>query len=622
MVNIYYADGTLVHTCVFPCGENQLQITYKADYSPSTPNVGLSTSVNNLRFIKTDRTTLLSAMTEDLFVVIDTLLKFQLDITNFTDDGNILEIPLISSSVRDMLKNANLGQIGINRASKLQIKKTPFLRAVLSSDDINTVFSLPADTQTHPVQNEDSLLSQGWSVSEGVLLNLYIISERVSNIAGRELPIVGTSIDYATHDTELNANISLTRTTTGSLPNARMMLHFSSYISFQYADDNTWDDYGITVGDAYSSWINVADLMTLSLNSNFQGYMSFPRTYNSKPIKRAVQYYMIRILAKNVTASAWTQEWLRSGTIEVKYQDFVNYGIPSVKFTDIITATQTALGIQIDKSYVGTALDDLYLTSPNGEEFWNVSIFDILDTIANLFGLLLQITLTKVNLRAYSIIYTGASISVPDFCNHKTNGKSYYYKFAVNDGTNPKLQYANAPLIMWNNEYEGLRQHSTQQIDTLQLKLKINGADFLEKMRSDDKSVYLIECRGNSISDGSDLPINYQFSASEITNYRRHEYASELLGDINVSPVVDTTPIFINPDTNISTRNDIPLPSTRLAAMQIDKFSVPFYSILINKVLNGDIIKLSIDGDDYLLVDVTCGIEPSQVEMTCRKILT
>ena len=95
--SIYRADSTLVLTCAYPCGEKDLTITYQADYTPNTPNVGLSTSVKNLRFIKTDRTTILGAMSEDLFVVIDTLPKFQLDLQSFKDDGDFLEIPLIST---------------------------------------------------------------------------------------------------------------------------------------------------------------------------------------------------------------------------------------------------------------------------------------------------------------------------------------------------------------------------------------------------------------------------------------------------------------------------------------------------------------------------------------------
>lgn len=618
--SIYRADGTLVLTCVYPCGEKDLTITYQADYTPNTPNVGLSTSVKNLRFIKTDRTTILSAMSEDLFVVIGTLPKFQLDLQSFKDDGDFLEIPLISTSVKDRLKNTNLGQIGTNRASKLQIKKAPFLRGVLTSSNLSTIFSLPADLATHGVQNEDSLLAKGWALNEGAFLTAEIIKDSASNFLEREIPISGTSINYATHDSEIDVNISLTRTSTGALPNAQMEIYINSYCSYQDANTNEW--FSFNLGDAYSTWVNCADLMTISVNATLQGILTFPRTYNTHPIKRAAQYYRITILAKNVTASAWTQEWSRSGSIEVKYQDFVNYGIPSIRFTDIITATQTALGIQIDKSYVGTILDDLYLTSPNGEEFWNLSILDVLDSIAQLFGLLLQFTLNKVNLRAYSIIYTGASVAVPDYCKHEINGRPFYYKFAINDGSNPKLQYANAPYIMWNNEYAGFRNFATQMTDTLQLKFRINGADFLEKMRTDDKSVYLIEAKGNTIADGSDLPINYQFSASEITAYRANEYASEVMGDVQLSPVVDTTPIFLNPDDNISTRDDISLPTTRLVAWQTDSFSIPFYSSLINKVLNGDVVKLSIGGDDYLLTECTCNIEPSQVEITCRKVLT
>lgn len=618
MVKIYYADGTLIYTCVFPCGENQLQITYKADYSPNTPNVGLSTSVQNLKFVKADRTAILGVMSEDLFVQIDTLPKYQLDITNFTDDGNILEIPLISSSVRDILKNTNLGQIGINRSAKLHIFKTPYLRGVLTSENVNTVFSLPADTAQHNATNENADIANGWTLNEGVFLNLEQ-TDTASNFLYINIPIEGTATLNADHNTEINVDLTLTRRTTGALPNAHARLSMQSYCTVVYSD-GTMDT--IAFGTQTTAWTNFADIMTFSLSATWQNYLTFQKERNGKSVKSALVAYQIALVAQNITASAWTQEYLRNGNIEVKYQDYINYGIPAIKFTDIVTNTMTTLGIQIDKSYVGTVLDDLYLTSPNGEEFWNVPIFDLLDTIANLFGLLLQITLTRVNLRAYSIIYSGASVSVPDFCKHKTNGKPFYYKFAINDGTNPKLQYANAPVIMWNNEYEGIRHFSTQQIDTLQLKLKVNGADFLEKMRSDDKSVYLIEGHGNTIADGSDLPINYQFSASEITAYRAGEYASELLGDLIVWPVVDTTPVFTNPDTNISTRDDIPLPITRLASMQIDKFSVPFYSTLINKVLNGDIIKLSIDGDDYLLVDVTCGIEPSQVEITCRKVLT
>jgi hypothetical protein len=610
MVKIYLADGTLVYTCVFPCGENQLQITYKADYSPNTPNVGLSTSVQNLKFVKSDRTAILGIMSEDLFVQIDTLPKYQLDITNFTDDGNTLEIPLISSSVRDILKNTNLGQIGINRATKLHINKTPYLRGVLTSSEVGTTIYVLQQT------NKIIDIAKEWTLNEGVFLNLET-SDQASNFLYRNVPISGNGTS-AIHNTDIVVNLTLETLDTPPAP-ARAYVNMQSYYTVNYADGT---QYTGVLGNASTSYMALAQVMNFTLNASFPSYTTFANTHNTKAVESCVIAYQLRLIVENNGGSAFLIEYNRAGTIEVKYQDYVDYIMPSVKFTDVVTNTASSLGIQIDKSYVGTALDNLYLTSPNGEEFWNTPIFDILDTIANLFGLLLQITLTGVNLRTYSIIYSGASIAVPDFCNHKTNGKTYYYKFAINDGTNPKLQYANAPVIMWNNEYEGFRRHSSQQIDTLQLKLKVNGADFLEKMSSDDKSVYLIEGRGNTISDGSDLPINYQFSASEITAYRAGEYASELLGDIIVWPVVDTTPVFTNPETSRSTRDDINLPSTRLAAMQIDKFSVPFYSNLISKVLNGDIIKLSIDGDDYLLVDVTCGIEPSQVEITCRKILT
>ena len=617
MVKIYLADGTLVYNCVFPCGENQLQITYKADYSPNTPNVGLSTSVQNLKFIKTDRTTILTLMTEDLFVQIDTLPKYQMDIANFTDDGNFLEIPLISSSVRDILKNTNLAQAGVTRAVKMRVHKTPYLRGVLTSENINTVFSLPADTARHNATNENADIANGWNLSEGVFLNL-----KQTNVATNFLyinpPIKGTATQNAIHDTEINVELTLTRQTTGALPNARAQLTMQSYYTVLYADGTS--DNPVLIGYFTTPWQNFADIMTFNLSATWQNFLTYQREQNGKSVKSVVVAYQIALVGQNITASAWTQEYLRSGNIEVKYQDFVDYTMPAIKFADLVTAVNSSLDITIDTSLV--LLPDLYVTSPNGEEFWNTPIFDILDTIANVYGFLLQITLTKAILRAYSIIYTGASIAVPDFCNRKTNGRPFYYKFAVNDGSRPKLQYANAPVIMWNNEYVGFKNFGFQQTNTLQLKLHIDGAEFLEKMQGDDKTIFLIENSNGNISDGKDSPINYQLSASELTEWRNDEYASEVFGDLLLSPVIDTTPVWINPDTGIDTRQDIALPATRLCGWEVEKFSIPFYSNLINKVLNGDIIKLSIDGDDYLLVDVTCGIEPSQVEITCRKILT
>ena len=616
MVKIYLADGTLVYNCVFPCGENQLQITYKADYSPNTPNVGLSTSVQNLKFIKTDRTSILALMTEDLFVQIDTLPKYQMDIANFTDDGNSLEIPLISSSVRDILKNTNLGQIGLTRASKLRIKKTPYLRGVLTSENINTVFSLPADTARHNATNENADIANGWTLNEGVFLNLKQ-TDVATNFLYINIPIEGTTTLNADHDTEINVDLTLTRQTTGALPNARAQLSMQSYCTVIYTD-NTMDT--IAFGTQTTAWQNFADIMTFSLSATWQNYLTFQRLRSGKSVKSAVVAYQIALVAQNISASAWTQEYLRTGNIEVKYQDFVDYTMPAIKFADLVTAVNSSLDIAIDTSLV--LLPDLYVTSPNGEEFWNTPIFDILDTIANIYGLLLQITLTSAILRSYSVIYQGASIAVPDFCNRKTNGRPFYYKFAVNDGSRAKLQYANAPTIMWNNEYVGFKNFGFQQTNTLQLKLHIDGAEFLEKMQGDDKTIFLIENSNGNIADGKDSPINFQLSASEITEWRNDEYASEVFGDLLLSPVIDTTPVWVNPDTGIDTRQDIALPATRLCGWEVEKFSVPFYSNLINKVLNGDIIKLSIDGDDYLLVDVTCGIEPSQVEITCRKILT
>lgn len=617
MVNIYYADGTLVHTCVFPCGENQLQITYKADYSPNTPNVGLSTSVQNLKFIKSDRTAILALMTEDLFVQIDTLPKYQMDIANFTDDGNFLEIPLISSSVRDILKNTNLAQAGVTRASKLRIKKTPFLRGVLTSENINTVFSLPADTNTHNATNENADIANGWALNEGVFLNMKQ-TDVATNFLYINIPIQGTTTINAAHDTEINVELTLTRQTTGALPNAHARLSMQSYYTVLYADGTS--DNPVLIGRYDTAWQNFADIMTFNLSATFANFLTYRREQNSKSVKSVVVAYQIALVGQNITATAWTQEYLRTGNIEVKYQDYIDYSLPSVLFSDLVTAVNTNLSVGIDTSLV--LLPDLYITSPNGEEFWNTPIFDILDTIANIYGLLLQITLTKAILRSYSIIYQGASIAVPDFCNRKTNGRVFYYKFAVNDGSSAKLQYANAPVIMWNNEYVGFKNFGFQQTNTLQLKLHIDGAEFLEKMQGDDKTIFLIEDSNNNVSDAKDSPINYQLSASEMTEWRNDEYASEVAGDLQLSPVNLGSPIWTNPYTGIDTRQDIALPATRLCGWELVKFSIPFYSSLINKVLNGDIIKLSIDGDDYILVDVTCGIEPSQVEITCRKILT
>ena len=431
------------------------------------------------------------------------------------------------------------------------------------------------------------------------------------------IPIEGTTTLNANHDTEINVDLTLTRQTTGALPNAHAQLSMQSYCTVIYTD-NTMDT--IAFGTQTTAWQNFADIMTFSLSATWQNYLTFQRLRSGKSVKSAVVAYQIALVAQNITASAWTQEYLRTGNIEVKYQDFVDYTMPAIKFADLVTAVNSSLDIAIDTSLV--LLPDLYVTSPNGEEFWNTPIFDILDTIANLFGLLLQITLTSAILRSYSVIYQGASIAVPDFCNRKTNGRPFYYKFAVNDGSRAKLQYANAPTIMWNNEYVGFKNFGFQQTNTLQLKLHIDGAEFLEKMQGDDKTIFLIENSNGNIADGKDSPINFQLSASEITEWRNDEYASEVFGDLLLSPVIDTTTVWVNPDTGIDTRQDIALPATRLCGWETEKFSIPFYSNLINKVLNGDIIKLSIDGDDYLLVDVTCGIEPSQVEITCRKILT
>lgn len=608
--NIYRGDGTLVLSCAYPCGEKDLTITYQADFTPNTPNVGLSTSVKNLRFIKTDRTTILDAMSEDLFVVIGTLPKFQLDLQSFKDDGDFLEIPLISTSVKDWLKNTNLGQIGINRASKLHIHKTPYLHGVLTSAEVGTTI--------YVLQNTRKMIdiAKEWALNEGAFLNLET-SDQASNFLYRNVPISGNSTS-AIHNTDIVVNLTLETLDVPPAP-ARAYVNLQSYYTVNYADGSLYTE---VLGNASTSYIALTQVMNFTLNASFPSYTTFANTHNSKVVESCVIAYQLRLIVENNGGSPFLIKYNRAGTIDVKYQDYVDYIMPSVKFTDIVTNTASSLGIQIDKSYVGTALDNLYLTSPNGEEFWNLSIFDVLDSIAQLFGLLLQFTLSKVNLRAYSIIYTGASVAVPDYCNHEVNGRPFYSKFAINDGSNPKLQYANAPYIMWNNEYEGFRNFATQTTNTLQLKFRINGADFLEKMRTDDKSVYLIEAHRNTIADGTDLPINYQFSASEITAFRANEYASELMGDLQVSPVIDTTPVFLNPDDNISTRDDISLPTTRLVAWQTDSFSIPFYLPLINRVLNGDIIKLSIGGDDYLLTECTCNIEPTQVTITCRKILS
>lgn len=611
MVTIYYADGTLVHTCTYPCGENELTITYKADFQPNTPNVGLATSVQNLKFIKSDRIAISSLMTEDLYVKIDSFPKFQMDLANYSDDGNILEIPLISTSVRDVLKNTNIAQLGLKRTRPLTVRKTPFLRGILTSENINTVFSLPSDTNMHNATNENADIANGWTISEGAFLNMQQ-TETASNFLFINIPIEGTTTRNADHNTEIDVDLTLTRQTTGALPNARARLSMQSYCTITYLD-GSMDT--IAFGAQTTAWQTFADTMTFALSASWQNYLTFQRERSGKSVKSAIVAYQIALVAQNITASAWTQEYLRNGSIEVKYQDYVDYTLPSILIDDIVLAVTTNLGINVSFARLPT----VYFTSPNGEEFWNTSIADIFDTVANLYGFLLKFGLNSVTFASYSSIFATTPIPVPDYCNERESGRVSFFKFAVDDASRPTLQHANAPTIMWNNEYLGYKNFQYQQVNTTQLKLHINGAEFLEKMQGDDKTIYCIEA--TYIADGSDIPINFNLSASEITSNKSNEYASECLGDIILSPAVDETPAFVNPDTHISTRDDIALPSTRLCGWQTAKFSIPFYSNLIDKVLGGEIIRLTIGGEDYLVEDVTCGIEPSQVDITCRKIL-
>lgn len=608
MVTIYYANGTLAHTCTYPCGEGDLSLKYKADFTPNSPNVGLSTSIDNLKFIKSDRTAILALMSEDLFVIIDSFPKFQMDIENYKDDGDFLEIPLISTSIRDILQNTNLGQLNATRAHRLQIKKSPFLRGVLTSEEVPlSLYVLQQSSKTFDVARE-------WNQTEGKFLNL-VQSDTASNFLTRYIPIVGSSNVSATHNTEINAELKLeTLATPPSL--GACILTIQSYYTVNYTDGTSSNP--ISLGNVNTGWIALSQSMTLSVAGNFPSFLTFANTHNGKAVESCIIAYELQFAARNSSGSAYLIDYTRSGSIEVQYQDYIDYYLPAIDFSSIVTAVSSNLGITIDTSLV--TLPNLYLTSPNGEEFWNTNVADILDTIANIYGLLLQFSLTAVTFRSYSIIYTPTAISVPDFYDHKTTGRQTCFKFGLTDTAKPVLQYANAPVIMWDNEYYGFRDFSTQTSNIMQIRLHINGAEFLEKLRTDDKTVFLIEGTSSNYADGSDLPINYQLSASEITEWRNDEYASEVFTGLQLSPVIDTTPVFLNPDTNIDTRQDITLPTTRLVGSQVHEFTIPFYQSIINKVLNGDIIKFSIDGNNYVLTECSCGLLPNEVKITCRKI--
>lgn len=595
------------YTLLYPCGENDLTMVVNNSFANNEPFVGLSISDNGFTFIREDADEVRSLIASgyDYWLVFNSW-RFHLDFSNYEDDGIILKVPCISTSIKDVLQNTTLESLGAFKNTTIPINKIVASRYVLSYDEN---FWLDYPINLHEDSNKYTY--EGVASGKSYATNDYLCKF--------DLPIKLAGANYS-DGIKVKFNLKFT--------NKRYPLIYG-YSSLRIKLKNRVIETALTDGtqtevfieDVYST-TSYDDNDVISFNETLmlQNGTAYPNNVNGVDVSSAMQVISMEFDFPNISPGTQASHFYNiSGTIEISgaFQT-IETNLPAISLASIENKILSNLGYS-----VSTGLSDIYVSSANAQQLLSTKILDIFTTLALVFGNVIVAFDNSLYFDTLANIIGSGAFAFSDKCKTNKKGKMLNYAYIIGGNENVELILDNAPSYFWKQTYKSVQSSTLFTTENVTPRLIIDGAYIADKIGTNDNSIFLIDNRNDNLSDGTAIPINYNFSASEICNNRMIALISETLQATSFSPSYTGEVVFTNPDSAITSEQTIPESAGIRLSPYTEEFEVPMTASLISQIMNAGLFyKISVDNDEYLVESCSIKMQPQQCAIVCRKIIT
>ena len=272
---------------------------------------------------------------------------------------------------------------------------------------------------------------------------------------------------------------------------------------------------------------------------------------------------------------------------------------------------------------VSTGFTDIYVSSVNAQQLLSTKILDIYTTLALVTGNVLVAFDNSLYFDALANIIGSGAFAFSHKCKTNKKGKMLNYAYIIGGNENVDLILDNAPSYFWKQTYKSAQSSALFTAENVTPRLIIDGAYIADKINTNDNGIFLIDNRNDNLSDGTAIPINYNFSASEICNNRMIALISETLQATSFSPSYTGDVVFTNPDSGITSEQTISESAGIRLAPYTEEFEVPMTASLISQIMNAGLFyKISVDNDEYLVESCSIKMQPHQCAIVCRKIIS
>ena len=609
------------YTCLYPCGEDDVRFVVNNDLRSQDAQIGLSISQNNLTFIKDDATEVRTLIDSgyDYELNLNNLAVFQLDLANYEDDGIVVKVPLISSSVKDFLQNTTLETLGLTKVFDAHFLKKP---------RTNIVLHFNGTTPEMQPYNESSLSGCTPEIISGVTKNtdLISISGEVFSIdylqgfnpgifMRRWIPVGQTDITSGYYQKTIKGRIRLIGTGSAT---RKINVHFTDYLDrYENGDRDNPFNAGTYLGGYVTFTMQEGTSQNFTLTNNaVPCIVQKTATYPTTDYAMSFGVY-IEIENSNPQTNIsveMTFDYEISGVFEN-----IDYHLPSITLKSIYDACAVK-GITLPNVLNTTSL---FITSPNIAKLNNTKLIDIVTFLARMQGKIIYFGYDSCGLQPFSFIFGIIANIGNNYCKYSKKGFAQTYSYKI--GKNPsKMRLANIPEGMWANTYSTTQQSNQLTQERIDADLIFDGAEILNILISNDQSVFIIDNSNNNIASDDDTPFNYNFAACMVAKNNLCRMVSNSQDGVTTYAPDDTagTPYTIPNSGGLTTDQSQTYSGYRLAPYT-EEMDVPFTSSLISYILSlGFLCGLNVNGVDYIVESCEFGITPSQVHFVGRRVIS
>lgn len=621
MIQLINDDLQYTYNCVNPCGEDDIIVEVKNDFRSQDANVGLSVSSNMLQFIKedADEVRYLIDTGYDYKVNLNNLALYQLDLMNYEDDGIIVKVPIISSSLKDYLQNTTLEALQIAKAATVAFVKKPSVAVSFHSEgtavgsgigSIMTLTDIGVEAISGTLPNNMQLYSNEYSTA----------------FVRRALPLGDARVNAPDSTIVIEGDILVERGG-GSLPRGLVVNLQSAIIGV--LDDNSevvigtpvmrTETYNITEGVSYHYVMSRNDFPTIRIAED--AYVD-PVTLESHLLVGAFQQYSLSFRTIYLTGQTPTP-----GKVNVSVNQnitiegemfFLDYRLPAISMSSIQQELNTK-GISIP-----IISGNYYITSANVDKLRSTRLLDIVTFFARMKGNVLDFSTINV-CAGHDLFYWGFVNLGNTYCNWQKKGFPQCFSHKI--GQNPsKLRLSNTPESMWQNTYTTAQNSQLLKEDSITSPIISDGAEILNVLISNSQEVFIVDNSNSELTSDDDLPINYSFSAVCVAYNNRERIFSNAPVMMNeftpadTSGVVFTIPNHIAGLTTLSTISYKGQPRLSPYTIEMD---VPMTQSLIAQILSqGYLVGVTIDGTDYYVEECSLKLAPHQCHLSLREVIS